>query len=309
MRNWKEYNQELIQRGSLTFLIDPKIFKAKKTKTLGRPRQFSDALILMLMMTKIHYRLAYRALQGFVRSLATLSNQPFSVPTYSLVCKRAATLELPKISVKRPSVIAIDASGMKVYGEGEWKIKVHGKSKKRKWLKIHVAMDIQSQEIVAQTTTTSDVHDSKALDPLLQQLHGCVEYTLADGAYDGRASRDRIAAKGSKALIPPPKNARVRGRDPDRDHAIQVIRGLGGDRQAKSLWAKLTGYSARCHVESLFSQMKRLLGERLFSKKFDKQVMENHLRCLLLNKINSRKRGRRTLGIFASVGRSRAQAV
>ena len=119
-RNWKEYNQELIQRGSLTFLIDLEIFKTKKVKTLGRPRLFSDALILMLMMTKMHYHLAYRALQGFAHSLVILSNQQCLVPTYSLICKRAATLKLPKISAKRPAVIAIDASG--VEGQGAWEI-------------------------------------------------------------------------------------------------------------------------------------------------------------------------------------------
>jgi hypothetical protein len=61
-RNWKEYNRQLIQRGSLTFLIDPKVLnsKSKKSRKNGRPLEFSDQFITMLMMVKIHFRLTYR---------------------------------------------------------------------------------------------------------------------------------------------------------------------------------------------------------------------------------------------------------
>jgi len=68
-RTWKQYNKQLVQRGSITFLIDPAYFKPKKVKGFGRPQQFSDPLIMMLMMTKIHYHLPYRSLQGFVESI------------------------------------------------------------------------------------------------------------------------------------------------------------------------------------------------------------------------------------------------
>ena len=40
-RNWREYNKKLVQRGSLTFLIDPKIMKTLEVKAQkkrkGRP--------------------------------------------------------------------------------------------------------------------------------------------------------------------------------------------------------------------------------------------------------------------------------
>ena len=240
-RNWKAYNNQLIQRGSLTFLLDPKVFKTKKIKTFGRPQSFSDSLIIMLMMTKIHYHLSYRALQGFANSFISLVKQNTCVPTYSLICKRAAKLKLPKLSSKRPAVVAIDASGVKVYGEGEWKIKIHGKSKRRKWLKIHLAVDPKSKEIIAQTTTISRVHDGQALKPLLNQVPRSLKKVLADGAYDGKSFRKLISQREAQPLIPPPKNARLHNRDLNRDAAIQIIRALGGDKRARSLWGKLTG--------------------------------------------------------------------
>lgn len=285
-RNWKKYNKQLIQRGNLTFLIDPKLFKNVNTKSMGRPQIFSDSLILMLMMTKIHYRLAYRTLQGFAESLMSLIKQSLPIPTYSLICKRARKLNIPKLSSKKPSIVAIDASGVKIYGEGEWRVKIHGKSKRRKWIKIHMAIDLKTGEVMAEATTNSEVHDGKQIKTLLNETPRSLKQVLADGAYDGKCCRNEISRRGAKALIPPPKTARIHNKDYDRDDAIRVIQGLGGDKEARSIWGKLTGYSQRSLIETTFSRMKRLFGDRLFSKRFDSQSIENRLRCLLLNKMN-----------------------
>src|SRR3989338_6642462 len=95
-RNWRQYNKHLVQQGSISFFIDPKFLKAieksSKSKKRGRPTQYSDPIIQMLLMLKIRYHLPYRALEGFAKSL--LKNQEFLIPTYSLICKRIATLKL-----------------------------------------------------------------------------------------------------------------------------------------------------------------------------------------------------------------------
>ena len=124
-RNWSKYNKHLVQQGSISFLIDPKIFKTlRKTirsKRPGRPTEFSDALIQILLMIKIRFRLPYRALEGFAKNL--FKNKGRSIPTYSLVCKRVSRLRLtlPKPTTDRPLVVILDASGTKICGEGEWK--------------------------------------------------------------------------------------------------------------------------------------------------------------------------------------------
>ncbi|NGX45133.1 MAG: hypothetical protein K940chlam2_00276 [Chlamydiae bacterium] len=48
-----------------------------------------------------------------------------------------------------------DATGIKVSGEGEWKVKIHGKSKRRKWIKVHIAVDAKTQEILQLEITDS----------------------------------------------------------------------------------------------------------------------------------------------------------
>lgn len=289
-RNWKQYNKELVQRGSLTFLFDPKLLKQPKSKQKrGRPLEFSNPLITMLMMIKIHHRCSYRFLEGFMKSILFLSKQKAAIPTYSLICKRAASIKnfLPQLSTSQSKVIILDASGVKIYGEGEWKVKIHGKGRPRKWLKIHIALDAKTQNIVAEVTTESTVVDSKMTQNLLDQIAGPIKTTICDGAYDKADARIAISHRKSKALIPPPKNARYKGFASDRDDALSIIEGLGNDEQARSLWRKLTGYSRRALVETAFSRMKRLFGDRLFSKAIEKQSIENRLRCIILNKMRN----------------------
>jgi transposase len=285
-RNWRQYNKALVQRGSLSFLIDPKCFKElkpKRGKGRGRPLTFSDQLILLLLMIKIHFKLPYRMLEGFTKSLLN----GIELPTYSLICKRAVKLRmnLPELSSKRPHTILIDSSGIKVLGEGEWKVKVHGKERPRKWIKLHLGIDAKTQEIVAELTTEASIGDPTAFPVLFAQVNHHVKEVIADGAYDSGDIRDLIKQKGGKALIPPPKNGVCNGIDLDRDQAVLDIRAFGGDRIARSIWGKLTGYSRRALVETTFSRYKRMFGEKAFSKTYERQVVENRLKCLLMNKM------------------------
>lgn len=289
-RNWREYNKKLVQRGSLTFLIDPKIMKTlapkAQKKRKGRPLEFSDQLILLLLMIKVHYKMPYRMLEGFARFFFEQFKK-MKVPTYSLTCKRAKglSIKLPKLSSCRPKTVIVDATGIKIQGEGEWKVKVHGKGRPRKWIKLHVAIDERTQEIVGEISTEATVDDGKAFPKIMQQVRGRPKLVMGDGAYDDRDVRDLIWKKGGKCLIPPPSNAVCHGTDLERDDAIKVIRALGGDKIAKSIWGKLSGYSRRALVETTFSRYKKMFGERAFSRTQERIVLENRLKCVLLNKM------------------------
>jgi hypothetical protein len=290
-RNWRQYNKTLVQRGSLTFLIDPKIIKDLTSKIhkrkKGRPLEFSDQLILVLLMIKIHYKMPYRMLEGFTRFFFEQMKK-VKVPTYSLICKRAKRLasKLPKLSSCRPSTVIVDATGIKIQGEGEWKVKVHGKGRPRKWIKLHVAIDERTQEIVGEILTEATIDDGKAFPKVVQQVRGCPKTVIGDGAYDDRDVRDLIRKQGGKCLIPPPSNAVCHGTDLERDDAIKVIRAFGGDKVAKSIWGKLSGYSKRALVETTFSRYKKMFGERAFSRTWERLILENRLKCVLLNKMN-----------------------
>jgi hypothetical protein len=289
-RNWREYNKKLVQRGSLTFLIDPKIIKTLEVKApkkrKGRPLEFSDQLILLLLMIKIHYKTPYRMLEGLTRFFFEQFKK-MKVPTYSLTCKRAKGLstKLPKLSSCKPKTVILDATGIKVQGEGEWKLKIHAKGRPRKWIKLHVGIDERTQEIVGEISTAATVDDGKGFPKVMQQVKGRPKTVIGDGAYDDRDVRNLIREKGGKGLIPPPSNAVCHGTHLERDDAIKMIQAFGGDKVAKSIWRKLSGYSRRALVETTFSRYKKMFGERAFSRTEERLLVENRLKCVLLNKM------------------------
>ena len=126
-RTWRKYNQDLVKRGGLTFFIDKNDLSQpiKKRKVRGRPKLFSHPLIQLLLMLKIQYRLTYRTLEGFAKSMLPLIQKDIALPTYSLVCKRASELEakLPKLSTRRPQ------SSYSTQQESKSLMKESGKSK------------------------------------------------------------------------------------------------------------------------------------------------------------------------------------
>lgn len=129
-RTWKEYNRDLVKRGSLTFFIDQESLQppSKTKKKRGRPRIFAHPLIQLLLVLKIQYRMTYRSLEGFAKSMLPLLQEDLVLPTYPLICKRAFELKgiLPKLSKRRPQVILLDATGIKisrrrrVEGQNRW---------------------------------------------------------------------------------------------------------------------------------------------------------------------------------------------
>ena len=120
---------------------------------------------------------------------------------------------------------------------------------------------------------------------LMGQTGNSVKRVMSDGGYDGRTARSSIAERGAEALIPPRRNARYRGDRGDRDQNLSLIRWLGNDPTARSIWGKLTGYNRRVLVEATFSALKRLFGDRLFSRTLKGHILENQLRVQMYNKM------------------------
>jgi hypothetical protein len=56
--------------------------------------------------------------------------------------------------------VVIDATGLKVYGAGDWQVWKHRVGRRRTWRKLHLGIDETTKEIVAVDLTESRVHDS-----------------------------------------------------------------------------------------------------------------------------------------------------
>ena len=227
-------------------------------------------------------------LEGFAKNILSRLYPNIALPHYSVICRRAAELQdqLPQLSSRRPQVVLIDATGIKVHGEGEWKVKVHGKTKRRKWIKLHIGLDERTQEVISLEVTPGNVADCKAGKTVISKLPKSMKLVKADTGYDTSNIRNLIKDRGGTCLIPPRKNAVKKGKDEERDNALCEMRGFGRDGIGRSLWGKITGYSYRALAESCFSRLNRLFSPSFFSRGMARQTVEGTLKCYMLNKMN-----------------------
>src|SRR5512144_2816735 len=115
------------------------------------------------------------------------------VSDYTTLCRRAATVHitLPK-EATGPLHLVLDSTGLKVYGEWEWKVRQHGYSKRRTWLKLHLAVDPETHEIPAAVVSEPGVTDAEAVPALLEQVENPVAGATGDGMYDRREVYDAL---------------------------------------------------------------------------------------------------------------------
>ncbi|EKO4254888.1 IS5 family transposase, partial [Vibrio parahaemolyticus] len=257
--NWKQYNKALINRGSLTFWIDEEAirqWKQSKQDKHGRPRQFSDLAITTALMVKRVFSMPLRALQGFIYSVFSLANVPIVCPHYSCISRRAKQVEVSFKPKTRGAIqhLAIDAMGLKVYGEGEWKVKKHSSDGKRRvWRKLHLAVDTSTHEIVAAELSLSNVTDAEALPNLLKQTRRRIIETSGDGAYDTRDCHDAIQFKRAVPLIPPREGAAFWDNGHPRNLAVGCQKLYGSNNK----WKKRYGYHKRSLSETAMYRVKQ----------------------------------------------------
>lgn len=285
--NWKQYNKALSNRGSLTFWIDEaaiRQWKQSKQYKRGRPPQFSDLAITTALMVKRVFSMSLRALQGVIASVFSLANVPIVCPHYSCISRRAKQVEVSFKPKTKGAIqhLAIDATGLKVYGEGEWKVKKHGTDGKRRvWRKLHLAVDTSTHEIVAAELSLSNVTDAEVLPNLLKQTRRRIIEISGDGAYDTRDCHDAIRFKRAVPLIPPREGAAFW----ENGHPRNLAVGCQKLYVSNNKWKKRYGYHKRSLSETAMYRVKQLLGGRLSLKNYNAQVGETYAMIKALNKL------------------------
>lgn len=290
VKNWKQYNRALIDRGNLTLWISEEVLSSwhatEKNGRRGRDFTYSDLAIKCALTLRGLFRLPLRKTQGLLEGLASMLKLSIDIPDYTTLSRRAArlTVDLGNIDWQKPLHVLIDASGLKVYGEGEWKMRVHGKDKRRTWRKLHIAINRDTQEIVALSLTKSNVHDSIETKNLLSQIPAVASVT-GDKGYDNCNAYDPIAAKGARAIVPPRSGAALKKKklswgDVQRNRLVLENRFI-----SKKLWKTSSGYSRRSLVETAFHRLKKNLGSNLHSCKLENQQTEAKIAAAILNKM------------------------
>jgi DDE family transposase len=291
VNNWPEYNESLVKRGSITLWIsaeDIRAWKPNNSRKRGGQFQYTDGAIQCLLMVRSFFHLTLRATEGFVRSVFALMDLELEVADYTTRCKRSKQLQvcLPK-NARGPLHLVLDSTGLKVFGEGEWKVRQHGYTKRRTWRKLHLSVDSGTHEIQAVVLSEASRDDAGAVAALLAQINEPVAQLSADGTYDKRKVYETCAEhQVRRVIVPPRKGARIwqhgncAAAPLVRDENLRRIRQVGRLR-----WKGESGYHQRSLAETAMFRFKVIFGSQLRARRMPQQQAEAKVKCAALNRM------------------------
>lgn len=281
VKNWSDYNQALVKRGSIDLYIKPQAMAAWKASPEGKPgrqKQYSDTAIELILLIQKTFHLRLRQLEGFVSSLFKRMGIALPVPDYTTISRRAGNLTLSWPASPKPEKITaiLDSTGLKVFGEGEWKVRKHGYSKRRTWKKLHLCVD-PSGWIHELSLTDNDIDDADQVKPLTEAIKDRMDAFIGDGAYDKKKVYEQLDDT-IRVLVPPREDA-VLGLHDTRDKNIRDIQNSN-----RKEWKQSVGYHQRSISENAMFRIKTIFGDKLFYRKEAQQKFEAKIMGIILNK-------------------------
>lgn len=293
LRNWRDYNRSLVNRGSLTFWISEDLLAnwiaEEKTGERGASPRYSEAAIVAMASVKFVFHQAGRQTCGLVASVFGLLKVDLTVPDHSTLSRRMAGVQvnLPLKVAGKARHLVCDSTGLKVYGEGEWKVRTHGISKRRTWRKLHLQLDEATGEIVVAGGSENSVSDDEMFVEMLAANEEEIEQISADGAYDRKKVYQAIEnRKIKRAAIPPRQGARIwkhgnsAGERLIRDENLRCIR-----KKGKPKWKRESNYHRRSLAETAMFRFKTIFSDKLQSRKQENQFQEMIIKCAALNRM------------------------
>ncbi|WP_217591381.1 transposase [Burkholderia sp. GbtcB21] len=225
------------------------------------------------MMSKA--RLSMRQNIGHMQEFWALRGLDIAVPSFGLLSERFRTLEVQVkqccqrvadcLSRGEAISLIVDSSGMKFGRANEWHRQKYGCGASRTpWRKMHLSIDLE-MNIHAIALTDAHVSDAAGLDAVLA-VDAPVDCVIADGAYYSIAQTEAWSSSGVLPVIPPPANAVVHDQPATRWHDRIV-----GYIQEKGIYAfhNKYGYGKRALVEAQITRIKRCIGSRLPTRRFE----------------------------------------
>ena len=225
-----------------------------------------------------------------MRSILKLMGLDLPCPDHTTISRRNQSVEVGKqLAGVPPGPVSfiVDSTGLKVFGQGEWHSRKHGKKQRRKWMKLHIGVDDQGW-ILASKITDGHTQDPGLVPDLLDQCEGKIDTFVADGIYDQADVYKVVQAHSRKAkiVIPPRKNAIISGDHGEsktqRNEHIERIHDEGHFK-----WKRFSGYYKQSHAENAFARYKQIFGGRLHAKRNDSREKETKIACDILNRMIS----------------------
>lgn len=293
-QDWKNYNESLKRRGDMTIWLSTDVIENWYESNriydgTGTPNLYTDMAIFTVHEIRQVFKLPLRQCEGFINSLFKLMGIDLHCPSYSVLSKRLKKLNLSRPFYRKShelskeiKAIAIDSSGLKCFGHEEWHIHKYQIQDKKAYKKLHLVVDhhqiIQNMEL-----TNSHIQDQSVVKHLIHPIEEKIKQVTADGAYDNNPTYKTITNKFPSAdiVIPPQKEAAENKENEFyRNRNILEIHYYG-----RMEWQRRRGYGNRNHSELAIQRYKKILGNKLHARDFERQKQEAIIGCSILNKM------------------------
>jgi len=292
--DWASYDRALKRRGNITFWFSDEAIEAwhpPRGGSRGGQRVYSGLAIETVLSVRLVFKQALRQAEGFVESILGLMGLDLKTPDHTTLSRRAKGLEVAPLE-RRPGeslTVVVDSSGLKVYGQGEWDAKKHGRKNRRRWCKLNLCINEANLDILSHSLTTEEVGDSTEVPKLLDEIEDPIDELLGDGAYDGQPVYDRVEGHGSggdgRVTVPPRSNATLSlmadSNPTKRDGHVRFI-----DQHGRQAWECHVGYGRRLVVENAMFRYKTIIGRHMRARSHLAQKTEAALGCKILNRMS-----------------------
>lgn len=294
--NWSEYNAALRSRGAIDLWLSEEAISQwyepdRVYDGTGSPKRFSDFAIITCHELRQVYRLPLRQTQGFIDSLFRLMNIPLVCPDFSCLSKRLGELNITVPKYKKTDkveegihAIAVDSTGLKRFGRGEWHQEKYELSNKASWRKLHVAIN-QSHYFEGCILTDRFSHDDQQVEALLSQIEEPIDHFSADAAYDETPVYNAVVEHSPNVdvVIPPRSNAVLNDKAASlRNRNISEI-----EEHGRMFWQKNREYGRRNYSELGVERYQRILGNTMRARDLPRQKQEAMIGCGVINKMTS----------------------
>jgi transposase len=296
---WKRYRRQRKQRfqrvisnlkSRLRERPDP--YHVRQPGTRGRPPMPPKA-VLVSMMVKVLLDLSYMDAESFLR-WASNDGLLVVVPASSTVQEHAVDvpeeylqdmlMEVASALRGNGLTIILDATGLSTEQYGCWKAVRFGKKVvKRKFVKIHLSVDLKSKTILAGLGSKGWKGDNRfglrLLDLVKRAIrrHGVkVERGVGDGGYQSREMASKVEEIGGIPFIKAKCNVRILAKG-HPEWKRMILRQRNDPEGFKAV------YCYRVVIEGIISALKRMFGHKIASKKRHNQDLEILCRLVLWN--------------------------
>jgi transposase len=291
-RRWKYHRVILEMKRLLNNTSDP--YQVRPLHTVGRPPANPKDILIFLMFKQL-FCLSYLDTESFllwvydektwlmetVPDANTAQEHISDIPLSYLETMMKDTIRC--LSENNVTVI-IDATGLSLSQYGRWITVRNGKKKtKKKFVKIHLAVDKASGKILVGICSKGWKHEHKFGIQIVKSLRrSCkkqgitIETELLDSGYLSREMTDEIERSKAKPYIKMKKNSTTRsGRKPSWKRNIRLQK----DHPEKFM----KEYCYRVVIEGIISALKQMFGSMISSKKRYHQNVEVLCRLVLWN--------------------------